>query len=135
MPYQGSKSKTSYEGIAGIAWGATLGTVMVAIALAFGISVFFAPMRFAPVPRQLLVMPALGWQFSRPYVFGTVLVVALGMADPHRPALGRWNPRGAVSWFYRWKVRGPVTDTATTHAARHTVAALPRRLAARHTDS
>jgi len=49
----------AYEGVAGIAWGSILGAAMVAIALAFGVSAFFAPMRFAHVPRQLLAVPVL----------------------------------------------------------------------------
>lgn len=49
----------AYEGVAGIAWGAILGATMVAIALAFGVSALFAPMRFAQVSRQLLVVPVL----------------------------------------------------------------------------
>ena len=47
----------SYDGIAGIALGTILGAAMVAIALAFGITALFAPMRFAQVPRRVLLVP------------------------------------------------------------------------------
>lgn len=49
----------SYEGIAGIALGSIIGAAMVAIALAFGITALFAPMRFEQVPKQILTVPIL----------------------------------------------------------------------------
>lgn len=49
----------SYEQVAGIALGSVIGAAMVAIALAFGITALFAPMRFEQVPRQILVAPIL----------------------------------------------------------------------------
>jgi cation:H+ antiporter len=49
----------SFEGISGIALGSIIGAAMVTIALAFGITVLFAPMRFEQVPKQILVLPIL----------------------------------------------------------------------------
>lgn len=49
----------SFEGVAGIALGSIVGAAMVAIALAFGITALFAPMRFEHVPRQTLAVPIL----------------------------------------------------------------------------
>ncbi len=49
----------SFEGIAGIALGSIIGAAMVAIALAFGITAMFAPMRFEQVPKQILTVPIL----------------------------------------------------------------------------
>lgn len=49
----------SFEGIAGIALGSIIGAAMVAIALAFGITALFAPMRFEQVPKQILTVPIL----------------------------------------------------------------------------
>lgn len=47
------------EGIAGIALGSIVGAAMVAIALAFGITALFAPMKFEQVPKQVLIVPIL----------------------------------------------------------------------------
>ncbi len=49
----------SFEGFAGIALGSIIGAAMVAIALAFGITAMFAPMRFEQVPKQILTVPIL----------------------------------------------------------------------------
>src|SRR5262245_30147184 len=49
----------SAEGIAGIALGSILGGAMVAVALAFGIAALVAPMTFAKVPPQVLVVQLL----------------------------------------------------------------------------
>ena len=49
----------SYEGVSGIALGAVIGAAMVAIALAFGITALFVPMKFEKVPRQILMIPVL----------------------------------------------------------------------------
>lgn len=49
----------SFEGVAGIALGSIIGACMVAIALAFGITALFAPMRFEKVPKQILAVPIL----------------------------------------------------------------------------
>ncbi len=47
----------SYEGAAGIALGTVLGSAMVAIALAFGLTALIVPLRFERVPRPLLAVP------------------------------------------------------------------------------
>jgi cation:H+ antiporter len=49
----------SFEGQAGIALGSIIGSAMVAIALAFGITALLAPMTFALAPRPILVVPVL----------------------------------------------------------------------------
>jgi len=49
----------SFEGAAGIALGSIIGAAMVAIALAFGITALFAPMRFEQVPKQIIAVPVL----------------------------------------------------------------------------
>ncbi|GBD97568.1 MAG TPA: sodium:calcium antiporter [Nitrospirae bacterium] len=49
----------SFEGVAGIALGSIIGAAMVAIALAFGITALFAPMKFEKVPNQILAVPIL----------------------------------------------------------------------------
>jgi cation:H+ antiporter len=47
------------EGVSGIALGSVAGAAMVAMALAFGVTALWAPMRFALVPPQLLAVPPL----------------------------------------------------------------------------
>jgi cation:H+ antiporter len=49
----------SLEGEAGIALGSIIGSAMVAIALAFGITALIAPMTFAMVPKPILLVPVL----------------------------------------------------------------------------
>jgi cation:H+ antiporter len=49
----------SFEGVAGIALGSIIGAAMVAIALAFGITAIFAPMKFEYVSKQILAVPVL----------------------------------------------------------------------------
>jgi cation:H+ antiporter len=49
----------SFEGVSGIALGSIIGAAMVAIALAFGTTALFAPMRFEQVPKRILVVPIL----------------------------------------------------------------------------
>lgn len=49
----------SFKAIAGIALGSIIGAAMVAIALAFGITALFAPMKFARVPKPILAVPIL----------------------------------------------------------------------------
>jgi len=47
----------SYEQTAGIALGAIVGSAMVAIALAFGLTALVVPLRFERAPRSALVIP------------------------------------------------------------------------------
>ncbi|GBD97296.1 inner membrane protein YrbG [bacterium BMS3Abin06] len=49
----------SFAGVAGIALGSIIGAAMVAIALAFGITALFVPMKFEKVPNQILALPVL----------------------------------------------------------------------------
>ena len=49
----------SVEGVAGIALGSIIGAAMVAVALAFGITALFAPLRFSQVPKQIILVPNL----------------------------------------------------------------------------
>lgn len=46
----------SYNGISGIVWGSIIGAAMVAIAFAFGVSAFFAPMKFEKVSKEILAI-------------------------------------------------------------------------------
>lgn len=46
----------SYDGITGIAIGTIIGSAMVAIALAFGITAIISPMKFEKVPMQIPLM-------------------------------------------------------------------------------
>lgn len=49
----------SYDGVTGIAIGTIIGSAMVAIALALGITALIAPMSFKKVPVQVLLIPVL----------------------------------------------------------------------------
>jgi len=60
----------SLEGQVGIALGSIIGSAMVAIALAFGITALIAPMTFATAPKPILLVPML-----------SVLLLALLAAD------------------------------------------------------
>ncbi|NGP86821.1 sodium:calcium antiporter [Fodinibius halophilus] len=46
-------SVASYEGVSGIAMGTVMGSAMVALALALGITALIAPMKFKKVPMQI----------------------------------------------------------------------------------
>lgn len=59
----------SFENADGIALGTILGSAMVSIALAFGITALVAPMRFERVPREILAV----------LVLAAVLLAAVGM--------------------------------------------------------
>jgi cation:H+ antiporter len=87
----------SAEGVSGIALGSILGGAMVAVALAFGISALVAPMTFAQVPPQILVVQilavilfgalAVDGHLSR--VDGATLLVGFGLALLSLLRLGR----------------------------------------------
>jgi cation:H+ antiporter len=87
----------SAEGVDGIALGSILGGAMVAVAFAFGIAAVVAPMTFAKVPPQVLVVQmlavvllaalALDGQLSR--VDGGLLLAAFGLAILYLVRLGR----------------------------------------------
>jgi cation:H+ antiporter len=85
------------EGVSGIALGSIVGGAMVAVAFAFGLSALVAPMRFAQVPPQILMVQmlavallaalALDGQLSR--VDGGMLLVAFALAILYLVHLGR----------------------------------------------
>jgi cation:H+ antiporter len=87
----------SAEGVTGIALGSILGGAMVAVALAFGLSALVAPMTFAQVPPQVLVVQmlavvlmaalAIDGQLSR--VDGGVLLIGFGLAILYLVRLGQ----------------------------------------------
>jgi cation:H+ antiporter len=87
----------SAEGVSGIAMGSILGGAMVAVAFAFGVSALVAPMTFAQVPLQILVVQmvavvlfgalALDGQLSR--VDGGILLVGFALAVLYLWRLGR----------------------------------------------
>jgi cation:H+ antiporter len=87
----------SAEGVSGIALGSILGGAMVAVAFAFGVSALVAPMTFARVPPQVLVVQilavallgalALDGQLSR--VDGAVLLVVFVLGLLYLLRLGR----------------------------------------------
>lgn len=47
----------SYEQVSGIAVGTIIGAAMVAVALALGITALIVPLKFAEVPRRILLIP------------------------------------------------------------------------------
>jgi cation:H+ antiporter len=49
----------SVEGVSGIALGAIIGAAMVAMALAFGITALFVPLKFEQVAKRILAIPIL----------------------------------------------------------------------------
>lgn len=77
----------SYEQAAGLALGSIIGATMVAIALAFGITILFAPMEFEKAPKKTIVVPvfavlllgvlSLDGQLSR--IDGAMLLVAFAV--------------------------------------------------------
>jgi cation:H+ antiporter len=87
----------SAEGVPGIALGSILGGAMVAVAFAFGVSALVAPMTFAQVPPQVLVVQvlavvllgvlALDGQLSR--VDGAVLLAGFVLGLLYLLRLGR----------------------------------------------
>lgn len=67
----------AYEGAEGIALGTIVGSAMVAIALAFGITALIVPLRFEQAPRRILAVPILA-----------VLLLGSLTLDGH---LSRWD--------------------------------------------
>ncbi|HHT9126019.1 MAG TPA: sodium:calcium antiporter [Candidatus Brocadiia bacterium] len=101
----------SFEGVAGIALGSIIGATMVAIALAFGITALFAPMRFAQVPKQILTVPIcavlllsiLGFDGALSRIDGAILLFGFILSVVH---LFRLSKRGIDI-----KPRGEVAET------------------------
>jgi len=87
----------SAEGVTGIALGSILGGAMVAIAFAFGISALVAPMAFAQVPPQILVvqmlavvlLAALAFDGQLSRVDGGILLVAFALSILYLVRLGQ----------------------------------------------
>jgi len=87
----------SFEEISGIALGSIIGASMVAIALAFGITALFAPMRFEQVPKQILVVPILavlllsilGFDGKLSRIDGTVLLISFFLSIVYLLRLSR----------------------------------------------
>lgn len=87
----------SAEGVSGIALGSILGGAMVAVALAFGISAMVAPMTFAQVPPQILMVQMLGVLLLAALAYdgylsrvdGAILLVGFVMAVFYLLRLGR----------------------------------------------
>lgn len=78
----------AYEGASGIALGTIVGSAMVAIALAFGITALVAPLRFEQAPRRILIVPmlavlliaALAWDGQLSRIDGGLLLAAYAAA-------------------------------------------------------
>jgi cation:H+ antiporter len=78
----------AYEGAHGIALGTIVGSAMVAIALAFGITALIAPLRFEQAPRRILIVPilaalllaGLAWDGQLSRLDGIVLLAAYAAA-------------------------------------------------------
>jgi cation:H+ antiporter len=87
----------SAEGVDGIALGSILGGAMVAVAFAFGIAAVVAPMTFAQVPPQVLVvqtlavvlLAALSLDGLLSRLDGGILLAAFGLAILYLVRLGR----------------------------------------------
>jgi cation:H+ antiporter len=89
----------SYDASAGIALGTVVGSAMVAIALAFGLTALVVPLEFEHVPRRILAVPAaavgllgglaLDGTLSR--LDGALLLTGYGAAVA---ALWRWERSG-----------------------------------------
>ena len=78
----------AYEGASGIALGTIVGSAMVAIALAFGITALIAPLRFEQAPRRILIVPivavllvnALAWDGRLSRLDGGILLAGYAAA-------------------------------------------------------
>lgn len=89
----------SFEGVSGIALGSIMGTAMVAIALAFGVTALVAPMQFDKAPRRILAVPVaavllpgllgLDGELSRPD--GALLLLAYLISVVYLLQLGQKN--------------------------------------------
>ncbi len=87
----------SYDGVTGIAVGTIIGSAMVAIALALGITALIAPMRFEQVPMQIpliqvgavLLFGALSFDGVLTRFDGLMLLVGFGAAVWYLIHLGR----------------------------------------------
>lgn len=89
----------SYEATAGIALGTIVGSAMVALALAFGITALIVPLEFEHAPRRILLLPV-----------GAVALVTLLALDGRLSridgALLLVGYVGAVGTLLRWEREG-----------------------------
>lgn len=84
----GLGAMASYEGVVGIAIGTIIGSAMVAIALAFGITALISPMKFRQVPMQIpliqvgavLLFGALSFDGMLSRIDGLLLLAGYGAA-------------------------------------------------------
>lgn len=87
----------SYDGVTGIAIGTIIGSAMVAIALALGITALVSPMKFEKVPFQVLLIPvaavvlfgALSFDGLLSRIDGAILLVGYLLSVIYLVYLGR----------------------------------------------
>lgn len=113
----------SYDGVTGVATGTIIGSVMVAIALALGITALIAPMKFDNVPAQIPLIQVAAVVFFGALSFdgllsrldGIILLAGYGLAVWYLIYLGRRGldirPTGETAEvieegneFTRWQV-------------------------------
>lgn len=99
----------SNDGVTGIAIGTIIGSAMVAIALAFGITALISPMKFDRAPIQVLIIPvvaivifgALSFDGLLSRIDGAVLLLGYGLAVWYLVYLGNRGldiqPRGEAA--------------------------------------
>ncbi len=99
----------SHDGVTGIAIGTVIGSAMVAIALAFGITALISPMKFERAPIQVLLIPvaaivifgALSFDGLLSRIDGIVLLIGYGLAVWYLIFLGKRGldiqPRGETA--------------------------------------
>jgi cation:H+ antiporter len=115
----------SFEGVAGIALGSIIGAAMVAVALALGITALFVPLRFAQVPKPILLIPnlavlllwLLAWDGVLSRLDGAVLILGFFLSVAYLIHLSRRGldikPTGEVAetleeaaTLRRWRTLG-----------------------------
>jgi len=78
----------SWEGRPGIALGSIIGSTMVAVGMAFGLTALIVPMRFESVPKPTLAVPIaamllfglLAWDGQLARLDGVILLVSFGLS-------------------------------------------------------
>lgn len=99
----------SYEQTAGIALGAIIGSAMVAIALAFGLTALITPLQFEHAPRSILVVPV-----AAAGLFGALCADGLLSRGDGFVLLGAY---AASVGFLGWKERSGVRVAPTESVA------------------
>lgn len=87
----------SYDGVTGIAVGTIIGSAMVAVALAFGITAIISPMKFQKVPMQIpliqvgavILFGVLSFDGLLSRIDGIILLISYGLAVWYLLYLGR----------------------------------------------